>query len=50
MDNKYPPLIQKNIRFLSKIIKYQDDYSIWNSDDTLNEFRFNDMMIEIIEL
>ena len=36
-------------KFLHKIIKYQDDYSIWNADNTLNEYRFNDMIVEIKE-
>ena len=36
-----------NIKFIKKIIEYQDDYSIWRSDGSLDEYRFNDMMEEI---
>lgn len=48
-DNKLPKEIceNKDLLILKKIIEYQDDYSIWNSDNTLNQFRFKDMMEEV---
>ena len=47
-DNNLPDLISFNTYTTNKLIlKYQDDYSIWNADGTLNEYRFNDMMEEI---
>jgi hypothetical protein len=30
-----------------KIIKYQEDYSIWRRDGTLDEFRFGELMRDI---
>ncbi len=46
--NNLPDLISFNTYTTNKLIlKYQDDYSIWNSDGSLNEYRFNDMMEEI---
>lgn len=33
----------------NKIVEYQDDYSIWKPDGILDKFRFNDMMLEILE-
>ena len=41
-------LLPKNIGHIKANIKYviknQDDYSIWKSDDTLDLYRFNQMM------
>ena len=48
--NKLPKLINDNIGYIYDIIRCQDDYGIWNLDDTLNKYRFNDMMEEIKEL
>ena len=45
--NPLPPLIKQNISIIKRIIRCQDDYSIWNADGTLNEYRFRDMMEEI---
>ena len=47
---KLPDLIYNNIEHIKDIIKYQDDYSIWNNDGSLNEYRFKDMMEEIITI
>ena len=47
-NNPLPDLINQNIKYVNDIIKYQDDYSIWNNDSTLNEYRFKDMMVEVI--
>ncbi len=38
---------EKNNKYIIDILKFQDDYSIWNIDGSLNEYRFKDMMIEI---
>ena len=45
--NPLPDLIIKNNKYIKDILRYQDDYSIWNIDGSLNEYRFKDMMIEI---
>ena len=45
--NKLPKLIIDNLEYIKGIIKWQDDYSIWRKDGSLDEFRFNDMMIDI---
>ena len=45
--NPLPDLIRKNNKYIIDILKFQDDYSIWNIDGSLNEYRFKDMMIEI---
>ena len=36
-------------QLLKKVIEYQDDYSIWNSNGTLNQFRFEELMDEVKE-
>ena len=46
-DNDLPKLIIENAYYINDIIRCQNDYSIWNQDGTLNEYRFKDMMIEI---
>ena len=46
-NNQLPKLIMDNRKYIKGIIKWQDDYSIWRKDGTLDEFRFNDMMIDI---
>ena len=33
--------------YINEIVKNQDDYSIWNKDGILNEYRCEDMMEEI---
>ena len=45
--NPLPDLIRKNNKYIIDILKFQDDYSIWNIDGSLNEYRFKDMMEEI---
>ena len=45
--NPLPELIYHNIDHIKDILRYQDDYSIWNADGSLNEYRFRDMMEEI---
>jgi len=42
-----PRVIYQNKKYIKKILEYQEDYSIWRSDNKLDEFRFNDMMEEI---
>ena len=39
--------ILDNDEYIKEIIKWQDDYSIWRKDGTLDEYRFKDMMIDI---
>lgn len=46
-NNPLPELIFKNMDNIKKILEYQDIYDIWNSDGSLNEYRFNIMMEEI---
>ena len=46
-NNLLPKLIMDNIKYIDGIIKWQDDYSIWRKDGSLDEFRFNDMMIDV---
>lgn len=36
-----------NIKYIKYIIKYQNDYSIWRKDGSLDVWRFNDMMEKI---
>ena len=45
-----PYLISQNIKYIKDIIKYQDEYGIWNRDGSLNEYRFNEMMIDIRDI
>ena len=45
--NQLLKLISDNAKYIKEIIKWQDDYSIWRNDGTLDEFRFKDMMIDI---
>lgn len=45
--NKFPNLIHTNYSKIKDIIKYQEEYKIWNNDETLNIPRFNIMMEEI---
>lgn len=42
-------LLKSKSTYITEILRYQDDYSIWNKDKTLNVYRFNDMMEEIEE-
>ena len=46
-NNQLPKSIVNNIKYIKKILEYGEDYSIWRSDNTLDEYRFNDMMEEI---
>jgi hypothetical protein len=46
-NNPLPQLILDNLDIIKHIIKYQEDYSIWRRDGTLDEFRFWEMMREI---
>ena len=48
--NYLPKLIWDNMDHINLIIKLQDDYSIWNKDNTFNVYRFEDMMEEIKEI
>ncbi len=45
--NPLPNIIKINLFYIKDILRYQDDYSIWNRDGSLNEYRFRDMMEEI---
>ena len=47
--NNLPIQIYNNYIHIQKILKLQNDYSIWNKDGSFNEFRFDDMMEEIKE-
>jgi hypothetical protein len=44
-----PKEILNNYKYIKKIVKYQNDYNIWRRDDTLDAYRFSDMMKEILE-
>ena len=46
-NNKLPKLILDNMKHIKKIVEYQDDYLIWRSNGSLDEYKFNDMMEEI---
>jgi hypothetical protein len=46
-NNPLPKLILNNIDMIKEIIKNQEDYSIWRSDGTLDEFRFSELMRDI---
>lgn len=46
-DNQLPRLIMNNKHRIKEIFKNQDEYGIWNNDETLNEYRFNIMMEEL---
>jgi hypothetical protein len=46
-NNPLPKLILDNMSKIKEIIKYQEDYSIWRRDGTLDEFRFSEMMRDI---
>jgi hypothetical protein len=37
----------RNPHIVDKIIRYQNDYSIWGENDKLNTFRFEEMMVDI---
>lgn len=43
-----PDLIKDNYKYMKHILKWQGEYSIWRNDDTLDEFRFNEMMMDIM--
>ena len=46
-DDKLPKLILDNMKHIKKIVEYQEDYLIWRSNGSLDEYKFNDMMEEI---
>jgi hypothetical protein len=46
-DNPLPKKILKNEKYIKDILYWQDEYRIWRSDRTLDEFRFDEMMIDI---
>ena len=46
-NNKLPKLILDNMKHIKKIVEYQEDYLIWRSNGSLDEYKFNDMMEEI---
>jgi hypothetical protein len=47
LNNALPEKILKNEKYIKDIFYWQDEYRIWKSDGTLNEFRFDEMMIDI---
>lgn len=47
--NKLDRIVNSNMSYIGDIVKYQDDYSIWNKNGIFNKHRFEDMMIEIKE-
>jgi hypothetical protein len=47
LNNPLPKLILDNLDMIKHIIKNQEDYSIWRSDGTLDEFRFSELMRDI---
>jgi hypothetical protein len=49
INNPLPEKILKNEKYIKDILYWQDEYRIWKSDGTLNEFRFDEMMIDIKE-
>lgn len=48
--NPLPKEIYNNCRYIKGIVKYQNEYQIWNYNDTLNLPRFELMMEEIIDI
>lgn len=50
-NNPLPKLIYDALDiypfFIKDILNWQDEYSIWKRDGTLDEFRFEEMMIDI---
>ena len=46
-NNNLPVEITNNIAYIEDIVNLQEDYGIWNSDCSLNKYRFEDMMVEI---
>jgi len=45
--NPLPTEIYDNIEHINKIVEWQDEYTIWNSDNSLNSYRFYEMMYDI---
>jgi hypothetical protein len=48
INNPLPAKILVNYMYIKDILYWQDEYRIWKSDGTLNEFKFDDMMIDIL--
>ena len=46
--NPLPKLLYDNYKYIKEILKWQDEYNIWRNDK-LDEFRFEEMMIDIKE-
>ena len=47
MDTADLEEIFNNLKYIKRIIKYQNEYTIWRKDGTLDQFRFGEMMIDI---
>jgi hypothetical protein len=47
-DDSLPEKIVDNQKYLKDIFYWQDEYRIWKSDGTLDVFRFDEMMIDIL--
>ena len=43
-NNPLPDLIINNLKDIKYILKWQDDYSIWKPDGSLDEYKFKQMM------
>lgn len=46
-NNNFPKEITDNMDVFNEIIKYQEDYKIWNNDYTLNKGRFKALIEDI---
>jgi hypothetical protein len=46
--NPLPKKIIDNYKYIKDIFYWQDEYNIWRKDGTLNKFRFDEMMIDIL--
>ena len=44
LDNPLPEEIIQNAKIIKKIIKWQDDYLIWNKDGSLNKENFQELL------
>jgi hypothetical protein len=48
--NSLPKEILDNLYRIKDIIKYQDDYFIWNSDGSLNKYKFRELLTELSDI
>jgi hypothetical protein len=44
-----PDLIVQNVKHIHTVLKYQNYYELWNSDNSLNNQKFHEIMEDIID-